>query len=190
MCLAYNMTYIDERKLFEEHCTEYEGGIYYKLFDRKISYFKSSTTKLYTLYARVKMKLGKVYIDEDGIIEKISRLSPTDEGCTYSKYPKGFHAFLGLPRTINKPFKTYFPVMLAEIVALDMHRSHTAGVKTSFEPSSNTEIAGRIMYIFDEYTWKQYLADITTRPIDLEEMKVDTEFALEEKILMYQVEIN
>jgi len=189
MCLAYNMTYADERKLFEKHRVEYEGGVFYKLFDRKISYFKSSASKIYTLYERVKMKLGKVYIDEDGIIERISRLS-TDEGCLYSKYPKGFHAFLGLPRTSNQPFKTYFPVMLAEIVALDMQRSHTVGIQTSFEPSRNTEIAGRIMYIFDEDTWKQYQADVTTKPIDLEEMKVNSEFALEEKCFNYQTEIN
>ncbi len=189
MCLAYNMTYTDERKIFEEHRVEFEGGIFYKLFDRKLFYLKSSSPKIYTLYKRVKMELGKVYIDEDGTIEKISRQS-TDEGCVYSKYPKGFHAFLGLPRTDNRPFKTYYPVMLGEIVALDLHRSHTAGIKTSFEPSGHTEIAGRIMYIFDEATWKQYQADITTKPIDLEEMNVNTEFALDEKYLIYQPVIN
>ena len=189
MCLAYNMTYTDERKLFVEHRLKYEGGIFYKLFDRKLFYFKTSPPKIYTLYKRVKMELGKVYIDEDGTIEKISRQS-TDEGCIYSKYPKGFHAFLGLPRTDNRPFKTYFPVMLAEIVALDMHRSHKVGVKTSFEPSRNTEVAGKIMYIFDEETWKQYQADITTKPIDLDEMKVNAEFALEKDCLVYQTELN
>ncbi len=180
MCLAYNIADKAEQKLFEKHRIEYESGIFYKLFDRKISFFKSSTTKIYTLFERVKMELGKVYIDEDGIIEKYTQLSP-DEWCIYSKYPKGFHAFLGLPRTVNRPFKTYFPVMLADIVALDMHRSYTTGIKTSFEPRRNTEIAGRIMYIFDEETWKQYQADITTKPIDLDEMKVkvNTEFALE-----------
>ncbi len=189
MCLAYNMTYTDERKLFEVHRVEYEGGVFYKLFDRKKSFFKSSTPKIYSLYERVKMELGKVYFDEYGIIERVSRLS-IDEGCVYSKYPKGFHAFLGLPRTDNRPFKTYFPVMLAEIVALDMHRSHSVGIKTTFEPTGHTEIAGRIMYIFDESTWKQYQADITTKPIDLEEINVNTEFALDENYLTYQPVIN
>ncbi len=179
MCLAYNMANKAERELFEKNRTEYESGIFYKLFDRKISFLKSSKHRIYTLYERAKMELGKVYIDEDGIIEKFKQLS-TDDWCIYSKYPKGFHAFLGLPRTVNRPFKTYFPVMLANIVALDMHRSYTAGFKTSFEPSRHTEIAGRIMYIFDETTWKQYQTDITTKPIDLEEMKVNTEFALQE----------
>ena len=181
MCLAYNMGDKAERKLFEKHRMEYECGIFYKLFERKISFFKPSTSKIYTLFERVKMKLGKVYMDEDGIIEKYRQLS-TYEWSIYSKYPKGFHAFLGLPRTVNRPFKTYFPVMLADIVALDMHRSYTTGIKTSFEPCRHTEIAGRVMYIFDEETWKQYQADITTKPIDLEEMKVkvNTEFALVE----------
>jgi len=180
MCLAYNMTDKAERKLFEEHSMEYECGVFYKLFERKISFFKLPTPKIYTLFERVKMQLGKVYVDEDGIIEKFKQLS-TYEWHIHSKYPRGFHAFLGLPRTVNRPFKTYFPVMLADIVALDLHRSYTTGIKTSFEPSRHTEIAGRIMYIFDEETWKQYQADITTNPIDLEEMKVstvNTEFAL------------
>ncbi len=179
MCLAYNMADNVERELFEKHRFEYECGVFYKLFERKISFFKSSTSQIYSLFERVKMKLGKVYIDEDGIIEKFKRLS-TGEWRIYSNYPKGFHAFLGLPRTVNRPFKTYFPVMLADIVALDMHRYNTTGIKTSFEPCRHTEIAGRIMYIFDEFTWKQYQADITTKPIDLEEMKVkvNTEFAL------------
>ena len=181
MCLTYNVADKAERRLFEKHRMEYECGVFYKLFDRKISFFKSSSSEIYTLYERVKMKLGKIYIDEGGTIEKLSQLS-IHSWCIYSKYPKGFHAFLGLPRTVNRPFKTYFPVMLADIVALDLHRSKTAGIKTSFMPRSNTEIAGRIMYIFDEETWKQYQADITTRPIDLEEMKVkvNTEFALVE----------
>jgi hypothetical protein len=169
-----------ERQLFEKHRMEYECGIFYKLFDRKISFFKSSTSKVYTLFERVKMELGKVYVDEDSVIENFSQLS-TGKRYVYSKYPKGFHAFLGLPRTVNRPFKTYFPVMLSDIVALDMHRSNTSVIKTSFEPYRHTEIAGKIMYIFDEETWKQYQADITTKPIDLEEMKVNTvntEFAL------------
>ena len=180
MCLAYNMTDNAERKLFKEHRMEYECGVFYKLFERKISFFKSWTPKIYTLFERVKMELGKIYFDEDGIIEKYKQLS-TYEWQIYSKYPKGFHAYLGLPRTVNRPFKTYFPVMLADIVALDMHKSYTTGIKTSFGPGRHTEVAGRIMYIFDEVTWKQFQTDITTRPIDLDEMKVNTvntEFAL------------
>jgi len=180
MCIAYNMNDKAEQKLFEKHRVEYEGGIFYKLFERKISFSKLSRSKIYTLFERVEMKLGKVYIDEDGIIEKFRQLS-TGEWHIYSIYPKGFHAFLGLPKTVNRPFKTYFPVMLADIVAFGMDRSsYTINIKTSFEPSRHTEIAGKIMYIFDEETWKQYQADITTKPIDLEEMKVEinTEFAL------------
>jgi len=176
------MTDKAERKLFVNHRMEYECGIYYKLFERKLSFFKQPTPIVYTLYEREKMKLGKVYIDEDGIIEKYKQFS-TYEWQIYSKYPKGFHAFLGLPRTVNRPFKTYFPVMLSDIVAFGMDRSYTVGIKTSFKPGRHTEIAGRIMYIFDEETWKQYQADITTRPIDLEEMNVstvNTEFALVE----------
>ncbi len=181
MCLAYNMTDRAERKLFAKNRREYESGVFYKLFERKLSFFKPSTSKVYTLFEQVKMELGKIYIDEDGIIEKYSQLS-SGEWRIYSKYPKGFHAFLGLPRTVNRPFKTNFPVMLADIVALGMHRVYALDVKTSFEPSRQTEIAGKIMYIFDEETWKQYQADVTTKPIDLEEMKVkvNTEFALEE----------
>jgi len=182
MCLAYNMTDQAERKLFETNRVEYECGIFYKLFDRKISFFKPSTPEIYTLFERAKMKLGKVYIDEDGIIEKYKQLS-TYDWRIYSKYPKGFHAFLGLPRTVNRPFKTYFPVMLSDIVALGMDRSYTTGIETTFEPDRHTEIAGKVMYIFDEETWKQYQADITTKPFDLEEMKVNTvntEFALVE----------
>jgi hypothetical protein len=180
MCLAYNMTDTAEQKLFTEHRAEYECGVFYKLFERKVSFFKQPTPKIYTLYERVKMKLGKVYIDEDGIIEKYKQFS-TYEWRIHSKYPKGFHAFIGLPRTVNRPFKTYFPVMLSDIVALDMNRSYATGIKTTFKPHRQTEIAGRIMYIFDEETWKQYQADITTKPIDLQEMKVstvNTEFAL------------
>jgi hypothetical protein len=182
MCLAYNMNDIAERKLFEENRMDYECGVFYKLFERKLSFFKKPTPKVYTLYERVKMTLGKIYIDEEGVIEKFKQIS-TYDWRIHSKYPKGFHAFLGLPRTVNRPFKTYFPVMLADIVALDMHRSYTTGIKTTFEPHRNMEIAGRIMYIFDEQTWKQYQTDITTKPFDLEEMKVntvDTEFALVE----------
>ncbi len=181
MCIAYNMADQAERKLFESNRIEYECGIFYKLFERKISLFKSSKSKIYTPYERVIMKSGKVYIDEDGIIEEFSQLSfSTGKWRINSKYPKGFHAFLGVPRTVNRPFKTYFPVMLADITALGMHRFYARGIKTSFEPSAHTEISGKVMYIFDEETWRQYQADITTKPIDLEEMKVkvNTEFAL------------
>lgn len=181
MCLTYNMADIAERKLFNQNRMEYESGIFYKLFDRKLSFFSPATSEIYTLYERIKMESGKVYIDEDGIIEKFRQVN-THKWSIYSKYPKSFHAFLGLPRTVNRPFKTYFPVILADIVALDMNRSNTAGIKTSFKPSRHTEIAGKIMYIFDEETWKQYQTDITTKPIDLEEMevKVNTDFALVE----------
>lgn len=182
MCIVYNMANQTERKLFEKNRIEYECGIFYKVFERKISLFKSAKSKIYTPFERVMMKLGKVYVDEDGIIEEVSRLNlSTGEWRIYSKYPKGFHAFLGVPRTVNHPFKTYFPVMLADITAIGMNRSYTIGTKSSFEPSEHTEIAGKVMYIFDEETWKQYQADITTKPIDLEEMKIEvnTEFALE-----------
>ncbi len=189
MCLAYNMADKAERTVFEKHRLEYESGIFYKLFDHRMSFFKSNSSKIYTLFERIKMKAGKVYIDEDGMIESFKQLN-TGEWSVYSKYPKGFHAYLGIPRTINRPFKTYFPVMLADIVAIGMHRVYTMGVATTFKPGSQTEIAGKIMYIFDEVTWRQYQADITTKPIDLEEMKVDTEFALEEDYLIYQPEMN
>ena len=191
MCIAYNMADQAERKLFEKHRVEYENGIFYKLFERKISFLKPSKSIIYTPFERIKMKSGKVYIDEDGILEKFSQLS-TGEWRIYSRYPKGFHAFLGVPRTVNRPFKTYFPVMLADIVALGMHRFKIIKIKTSFEPSRHTEIAGKVMYIFDEETWKQYQADISTRPIDIEEMKVkvNTEFALETSCFTYQTNID
>ena len=187
MCLAYNMADQAERKLFEKHRLEYENGVFYKLFEHKISFFKSSKSIIYTPFERIKMESGKVYIDEDGIIEKFSQLS-TGEWHIHSRYPKSFHAFLGVPRTVDRPFKTYFPVMLADIVALGMHRFYAIDVKTSFEPSRHTEIAGKVMYIFDEKTWKQHQSDITTKPIDIEEMgvKVNTEFALEEECYTYQ----
>ncbi len=191
MCLAYNMADQAERKLFEKHRIEYENGIFYKLFERKISFFKSSKSIIYTPFERIKMESGKVYIDEDGIIEKFNQLS-TGEWRIHSKYPRGFHAFLGVPRTVNRPFKTYFPVMLADIVAFGIDRFYAIDVKTSFKPCRHTEIAGKVMYIFDEETWKQYQADITTKPIDLEEMevKVNTEFALEVQSFTYQTDID
>lgn len=142
-------------KHLEEHRAEYEGIVCMKQFVEQGEELQNIMVKTPLTYLR-----GKVYFDEHS--HKLAARVDT------VPYMTGFHASAYL-RIEPKKWHTRVsdvPVMLAEITATE--RVEFTGKRGYF----TLTVVGRIMLIMTDADLKQFLADTSTKPLDLQENEV------------------